>query len=159
VGVAIEVCQHLNKQLIIAGQGSLQDLGYSQCPDHVKLVGYADPAMRKLLMSKAQALFIASSYSEPFAGVQCEAWLSGTPVISPDYAAFAELNIDGVTGYRCRTFKDYVRAVENVSKGLINYEDCHKHGQKFTYSAIKPQYQRYFQDVLNVYTGKGWYEL
>jgi glycosyltransferase involved in cell wall biosynthesis len=158
VDIAIDATRKANKRLVVAGQGTLKEMGYDMShPDmkHVTEVGYADPQLRMKLMSNAQALFIASKYGEPFAGVQVESWLSGTPTITPDYAAFAELNIDGVTGYRCRTFKDYVDACHNVSN--LKPVNCRDHGYKFVLGNVAPQYERYFQDVLNVYTKQGWY--
>lgn len=157
VDIAVEATERAGKQLIVAGQGSLRDMGYTQIPDHVTEFGYADPAARRKLLSGAEALFIASRYGEPFAGVQVEAWLSGTPVISPDWAAFAELNRHNITGFRCRTFADFVEACKN-SKYLLPIQ-CRKHGEQFDFDHVAPQYERYFQDVLNVYTGKGWYEI
>lgn len=157
VDIAIEATAAARRRLIVAGQGTLQDMGYTTTPDHVTEIGYADPVMRKLLMSKASALFIGSRYGEPFGGVQVEAWLSGTPVISPDYAAFAEFNQHGVTGYRCRVFRDFVEAINNTDK--IAPRACLDHAQQFTLDSVAPQYERYFRDVLAVYTGRGWYEM
>lgn len=157
VDIAIEATERAGRRLIVAGQGSLREMGYATTPAHVTEVGYADPGMRRLLMSRARALFIGSRYGEPFAGVQVEAWLSGTPVISPDWAAFAELNRDGITGFRCRTFQDFVRAIQNT--GQIRPQDCRAHGLQFSLDAVAPQYERYFQDVMNVYTGSGWYHI
>ena len=157
VDIAIQATRAAGKRLIIAGQGSITDLGYTSTPEHVTCVGYADQEMRKMLMSKAQSLFIASRYLEPFGGVQVEAWLSGTPVISPDWGAFAEFNHDGVTGYRCRTHRDFVRAIESADE--IKPYNCKKHAQQFTYGHIAPQYERYFEDVDNVYTRDGWYTI
>lgn len=158
VDIAIDATRKANKRLVVAGQGTLKGMGYDMSHPgmkHVTEVGYADPQLRMKLMSNAQALFIASKYGEPFAGVQVESWLSGTPTITPDYAAFAELNVDGVTGYRCRTFKDYVNACLNVSH--LHPIKCRDHGYKFVLGNVAPQYERYFQDVLNVYTKQGWY--
>jgi len=154
VDIAIDATQAAGKRLIIAGQGSLRDLGYTTTPQHVTCVGYANQDLRKYLMSRAQSLFIASRYLEPFGGVQVEAWLSGTPVISPDWGAFAEFNRDGVTGYRCRTRRDFVDALHNTRQ--LNARQCREHAQQFTYQHIAPQYERYFDDVQNVYTSQGW---
>ena len=157
VDIAIDATARAGKQLIIAGQGSLLDLGYTKTPAHVTEVGYADENLRRMLMSQAQALFIASRYGEPFGGVQVEAWLSGTPTITPDYAAFAELNQDGVTGYRCRTMRDFVRACTDTAD--LDPKTIRAHAQRYTLSRVALEYERYFQDVMNVYTGEGWYDM
>jgi len=157
VDIAIEATEKAGKQLIIAGQGSLAEMGYTKTPDHVREVGYADADLRRFLMSNASALFIASRYGEPFGGVQIEAMLSGTPVISPDYAAFAEFNRDNLTGIRCRTLRDYVEACDTVQ--YLNPIQCRKYAEQFSLDVIAPEYERYFRDVLAVYTGRGWYEL
>jgi glycosyltransferase involved in cell wall biosynthesis len=156
VDIAIDAAQKAGKKLIIAGQGTLKAMGYSTVPDHVTEFGYAGSEDRRRLLKDASALFIASRYAEPFGGVQVEAWMSGTPVISPDWAAFAEFNQHGVTGYRCRTFKDFVTAIESVDQ--IRPRACRLNAAQFTFDHIAPQYERYFQDVTDVYTGQGWYQ-
>ena len=159
VDIAIDATRRAGKRLLIAGQGSLADLGYTNPADplidHVKCVGYADVERRRFLLSKASAVIIASKYLEPFAGVQVEAWLSGTPVISPDWAAFAELNQHGVTGYRCNNFRDFVEACLLLHR--IRPLDCYSHAREFLFDRIAPRYEAYFQDVLDVYQGAGWY--
>lgn len=157
VDIAIEATERAGRRLIIAGQGSLRDMGYATTPAHVTELGYADQALRRSLMSKAQALFIGSKYNEPFGGVQVEAFLSGTPVISPDWGAFAEYNRHNITGFRCRNMREFVEAIDS-SQYLLPIQ-CRKHGEQFSLEAIGPEYERYFGSVMNVYTGKGWYEL
>lgn len=159
VDIAIEATAAAGQELIIAGQGSLSDMGYKSIPKHVTLVGYADESQRRELLANASSLFIASRYAEPFGGVMVEAWLSGTPVISPDWAAFAEYNIQNQTGYRCRTLSHFVTAINDCRAGQIDPRVCYNHGHKFTLSRIRPEYESYFQDILNIYTGKGWYTL
>lgn len=156
VDIAIEATKTAGKKLKIAGQGSLSDLGYTMTPGHVEMIGYADPFRRRFLMSNAESLFIGSRYSEPFGGVQVESWLSGTPVISPDWGCFPEMNITDVTGYRCRTFNDFVTALINAPK--LNSLQCRLHGEKYSLDNVAIQYERYFRDILNIYTGNGWYE-
>lgn len=158
VNIAIQVTEKLGIKLKIAGQ--LGD-GYEDknFPPHVEFIGYVNSEERKEVMKKAKASFLPSQYIEPFGGVQIENLLCGTPTITTDWGAFAENNIEGVTGYRCRTFGDYVKAVQKVWNGEIDYKECRKHGEKFSLEAIAPMYEKYFQDVLNVYTSKGWYQI
>jgi len=157
VDIAVEVARHTGRELVIAGQGRLADMGIKDIPSNVVEFGYADAEQRRVLMSRASSLFIGSTYLEPFGGVQVESWLSGTPVIAPDSAAFAEYGRTGRTGYLCNTFRDFVEASENAHR--IRSLDCRVHGEQFALDRIAPKYERYFQDVLDVYTGKGWYQL
>jgi glycosyltransferase involved in cell wall biosynthesis len=157
VDIAVDLAKETGKNLIIAGQGSLLEMGYTNIPSNIIEVGYADINKRKQLMANASCLIIGSKYNEPFAGVQVESFLSGTPVISPDWGAFTEYNIHGVSGFRCWTFSDYVAGVMNAH--TLNPKQIREHGEQFLLERIAPLYERYFQDVLNVYTGKGWYQL
>ena len=151
VGIAMEACRKAGVKLILAGQ---KEEGY-QIPDDVTYLGYADTNLRKRLMSNAKASFLASMYVEPFGGVQIENLLSGTPTITTDWGSFAENNLHGITGYRCRNMGDFVQAVKNIDK--IRPEDCRSWGENFALEKVAKMYEKYFTDVLNVYTGEGWY--
>ena len=151
VEVAIQATEIAGVKLVIAGQ---KEDGY-KLPDHVEYVGYADVPTRKKLMAKAKASFLASMYVEPFGGVQVENLLSGTPTITTDWGSFAENNIHGKTGYRCRTMGDFVDAINNIDQ--IKPYDCRMFGENFSLEKVAPMYEKYFEDVLDVYTGKGWY--
>jgi glycosyltransferase involved in cell wall biosynthesis len=159
VSIAIQVTEYLGLKLKVAGQvdpnGPYRDRTF---PSHVEFIGYADVDTRKQLIKKAKGSFIPSQYVEPFAGVQIENLISGTPTITSDWGAFAENNINGVTGYRCRTFDDYLQATIKINNGEIDYKTCKEYGEKFSLENIAPMYEKFFQDVLNVYQGKGWYE-
>jgi len=154
--IAIQATKEIGAQLIVAGQGSLKEMGYETTPEHVLEVGYADLETRKTLMSNAKACFVASLYNEPFAGVQIESMLSGTPVISTDWGALAELNIHGKTGYRCRTFEHFVWAAKNIDR--IKPENCREWGLNFIYDKVGKMYEEYFTSLLNIHGKNGWYE-
>ena len=153
VNIAVEVTEKIGAKLIIAGQNPEN----REFPDHVEFVGYADVETRKRLMSRAKASFVASMYVEPFGGVQIENLISGTPTITTNWGAFTENNPQGHTGFRCNTFDDFVTAALNVDQ--IDPAVCRKFGEQFSLENVAPRYEKFFQDVLNVYTGNGWYEL
>ena len=157
VNIAVQATEAIGAKLIIAGQSSLKEMGYTETPAHVTEIGYADIETRKKLMSKAKGAFVASLYNEPFGGVQVECLFSGTPTITTDWGSFTENNIHGVTGYRCRTFEQFVWAAKNIEK--INPQACRDFAvNNFSLEVVAEKYEEYFQSVLNVYTGEGWYE-
>lgn len=158
IHVAIQVCEKLGVKLKVAGQID-KSYEHYQWSDKVEYVGYVGVEERKELMKNAVASFLPSMYVEPFGGVQIENLLCGTPTITTDWGAFAENNIQGVTGYRCRTFDDFVRAALDCWEGKISYADCRAQGEKFTLEAIAPKYEKFFEDVMNIYLNEGWYHL
>jgi glycosyltransferase involved in cell wall biosynthesis len=157
VNIAVQATEAIGAKLIIAGQNSLKEMGYTETPSHVTEIGYADIETRKRLMSRAKGAFVASLYNEPFGGVQVECLFSGTPTITTDWGSFTENNVHGVTGYRCRTFEHFTWAAKNIDK--IDPQVCRDFAvNNFSLDVVAKKYEEYFQSVLNVYTGQGWYE-
>jgi glycosyltransferase involved in cell wall biosynthesis len=156
INIAIQATEAIGAKLIIAGQNSLKQMGYDKVPNHVTEIGYADIETRRKLMANAKGAFVASLYTEPFGGVQVEMLFSGTPTITTDWGSFTENNIHGVTGYRCRTFEQFTWAAENIDK--IKPSNCRDYAMNFSLNKVAEMYEEYFQSVLNVYNGNGWYE-
>lgn len=153
-GKGIHICEQiaedLQTKLIVAGAGD-----YPFKSPYVERVGVVDPAKRMDLMSNARAVLCPSTFMEPFCGVQIEAMLCGTPVISSDWGAFCEYNIHGRTGYRCQTFEQFTWAVANA--GVLDPADCRAQGERFSLENIAPMFDEYFFSVQNCINGKGWY--
>ena len=158
VDIAAQVCEKIGAKLILAGTSA----GPHDCnfpngwPPHVSYVGYADVEKRKKLMSGAKGLFCPTIYNEPFGYVAIEAMLSGTPVITVDWGAFTETVQHGVTGYRCRTFEQFVWAAQNIH--TISPLACREWAEKnYNFDKVGNMYKEYFISLINLKTKEGWY--
>jgi glycosyltransferase involved in cell wall biosynthesis len=146
--IAADVCFDLGKKLIVAGQGTP--------PIGTEYVGVVDPVARGKLMSRAKAVFVPTIYIEPFGNVNIEAQVCGTPVITTDWGAFTETVVDGMTGFRCRTFGEFKRAALEV-ENLDPYSIRDRAVSKYSLEAIGKRYEDYFIRLLHLWYD-GWYE-
>ena len=155
--IAEQLAAATGHKLLVAGHGDTGGAtGEILAKPHVEYLGVASPKLRRALLAGAKAVVCASTFVEPFCGVQVEAMLSGTPVISSDFGAFTEVNLHGITGYRCRNFSDFTDAVWDIDK--ITHAACRMRGQEYTLKAIWPKYEKYFNDVHDVVLERGgWY--
>jgi glycosyltransferase involved in cell wall biosynthesis len=156
--VAVQTTRKLGVKLVVAGQGWLTNEveGLNITDKHVEHVGCVGPGRRKALMGGAKAVFVPTYYIEPFGGVAVEAMMCGTPVITTDWGAMSETVLHGKTGFRCRTFDDFVWAAQNIDQ--IRPEDCHKWAiENYSMDRVGKMYQEYFVKLQDLY-GEGWYE-
>lgn len=147
----MEIVKELAKaghKIKMAGQGELR-IPYTE------YVGVVRGEEKKQLLAKAKGLICATQYIEPFGGVAVEAMLSGTPVITTDFGAFTETVVDGFTGYRCSTLKEFQEAAENVIH--LDPESIWEHAQQYLTKHVKHKYHRYFEKVQTLREG-GWYQ-
>jgi glycosyltransferase involved in cell wall biosynthesis len=152
VHIAAQISQATKTPLIVAGPG---DYDLSSYGSQIQKIGVVGPAERMRLLRDARALLAPSTFMEPFCGVQVEAMLSGTPVISSDWGALAEYNKHGRTGYRCKTFEHFEWAARNIGK--IEPKACRDWAIRFSLENVAPMYDEYFQSVANSRVGAGWY--
>lgn len=155
IRIAIQATERAGAKLKIAGQGDFFKT-FGDPPPHVEFVGFADAEKRKTLMAGAKAVFVPTYYVEPFGGVMVEAFFSGTPVISTDWGSFAENNLHGLTGYRCRTMEQFVWATKNIHN--INPAVCREWAMSnFSLDAVAPLYEEFFGMVKRAKEPNGWY--
>ncbi|HET7376781.1 MAG TPA: glycosyltransferase, partial [Anaerolineae bacterium] len=139
---AIAVAETTRTRLKVAGPGP-----FRKPSPFVDYEGFAWLDKRRMLLSKAKAVIMPSIYVEPFGGVQVEAMMSGTPVISPDWGAFVECNLHGITGYRCRSLEQFCWAVNNIH--CISPHTCRQWAESnYSMDRIAAMYQEYFEMIM-----------
>lgn len=146
--IAVETCKRLGARLLIAGQG--------EPPEYGEYLGVIGPEERGRVMARAKAVFVPTIYVEPFGNVAVEAQGCGTPVISTDWGAMTETVEHGKTGFRCRMFKDFLDAAQNVSQ-LDPYYIRTRAINTYSLNVIGKRYDAYFKRLLTLW-GKGWYD-
>ncbi len=148
--IAQEVCEKLGKRLIVAGQGDFSGYG-----EHIGVVGVKK---RGELMSRAKGVFVPTTYLEPFGGVHAEAQLCGTPVITTNFGVFTETVTNGVNGYRCDVFRDFLKATEAIETfSLAQRKRIRAAAQaRFSTKHVQNEYQAYFSRLYDLWD-EGWY--
>jgi glycosyltransferase involved in cell wall biosynthesis len=147
IHLAIQIANHLNQKLIIAGPGSPNLLGYATLPKNVEYVGIADREMRRKLMANAKALLAPTYYVEPFGNMVVDALMSGTPVITTDWGGFLDTNPDRRTGFRCRSFSDFIHAVENID--MVDPWECRVFAEdNFSEKVVYKKFDNYLKKVI-----------
>jgi glycosyltransferase involved in cell wall biosynthesis len=146
IDIAIQATEATGQKLIIAGAGSLHELGYKTIPSHVKVVGPCDVEQRRKLMAEARAIIGATYYVEPFGNMVAEGYMSGTPAITSDWGGFTDTVIQGKTGFRCREFKEFVEAITQID--TINPQDCLTFAmQNYEDSVVHTRIDQYFKKI------------
>jgi glycosyltransferase involved in cell wall biosynthesis len=154
IGIAIDITREIGAKLVICGQGDPKP--WLAMGDHVSYHEPVGMLGRKEILANAKALFAPTRYFEPWGGVVVEAQISGTPVITTDWGGFVENVLHGITGYRCRTYDQFLWAAKHVTE--LDSEDCYLYARdNFTMERVAPMYEEYFQSVLDI-KKTGWYE-
>lgn len=151
-----------NTQFIFAGQGAVQDGNKIVCQeltmqgDNLKYIGTIDAEKRASLMGKAKVLVVPTLYIAPFEGVSVEANMCGTPIITSDFGSFTENNINGLTGYRCSTIKEFVQGCTDVSN--LDTKKIREYAMsRFSMDIVSEMYIKYFDRIKGLERG-GFYE-
>jgi glycosyltransferase involved in cell wall biosynthesis len=148
-----EIAERVAYPVILHGQGDPEPWKHPNIEYRGPITGKA----RSDFLRNARGIIMPSVFTEPFAGAGVEAMLCGTPLISVDYGAFTETVIDGVTGFRCHTLKDWIDAVNNAHT-LDRRFIADRARKLYSLEACGKKYTRIFEDIAKL-SGAGWYDL
>lgn len=146
--IAADVAEHLGKRLIVAGVGNPPTYGEYLGPVGVE---------RAELYRNASAIFAPTLYIEPYGTVIPEALMCGTPAITTDFGSFTELVEDGVNGYKCHTFQEFIDAALEAPS-LDRKKIAHDAYERFSLERTAVKYERYFRRLLTLWDD-GWYSI
>lgn len=163
VEAAVEIANASGRTLIMAGSGVKSSRkGKVVCEEldltlegDIEYVGPVNAAQRNLLMGRAHALLVPTTYIEPFGAVAVEAQLCGTPAITTDFGAFTETVHHNVTGFRFRTLRQAVDAVglcDELNPLSIRGDAL----RRFSMEKIAPRYVEWFERLDSLW-GDGYY--
>lgn len=164
--VAAQIANALGMSLYVAGGGvskveTRADGGHRIIADHVvvegpkvEYVGAVGPELRSEMMASASCCIVPTLYIEPFGGVAVEAMMSGTPVVAPDYGAFTETVVPGVSGYRFNTLEEGCQAVADSL--LIPSDTIRDYAlSRYSLDAVAPMFDKWFDRMDGLWDG-GW---
>lgn len=138
----------------IAGQG---DFAAHFGPEftNVEFVGPLEGRERADFICDAAAMLMPSSMIEPFGGSAVEAQMCGVPVITTNFGAFTETVEQGVSGFRCATFGDFIAAVNHVDS-LNRTQIMERAHRLYSLESVGKQYDAAFRMMHDGYS-RGWY--
>jgi glycosyltransferase involved in cell wall biosynthesis len=152
-----EIAKHFSTtQFILCGQGDPTPFLTS---GNIK---YKEPiygSQRSEYLGSLTAIITPSQYLEPFCGVNVEAQLCGTPVISVDSGGFAETIEPFKTGLLCHSLADFCYAIDLALKGFFDRQYIYDRAvKKYDMYEIAKQYEYVFKSIQEIHNGNnGWY--
>jgi glycosyltransferase involved in cell wall biosynthesis len=166
VDTALKTVQAVGGRLLIAGQGDMRDTvqdadRHLLKEDFWEHIGYVGPEQRAELMGKAKAVFVPTKYLEAFGGVNVEAQLCGTPVITTDFGVFPETVIHGVTGFRGSVLQNFVDAARKVDD--LDPQVIRDHASRYLMKNVRHEFNQWFRELYQLHlsavdgTNTGWH--
>lgn len=149
-----EIAKYIgDKKIILCGQGDPTPWMHP----NIEYWGPITGSQRSEFMRNAICSLMPTNFLEPFGGSGVEGMLCGTPLVSTDYGAFTETVVPGLTGYRCKTLRDWLEALEIVGdldrKKVADYAR-----NKYSLQTCGAMYDKAFTQIHELYA-EGWYTL
>jgi glycosyltransferase involved in cell wall biosynthesis len=146
-------------EFVLCGQGDPEPFLNSQFYYNVKYLPPIHGKDRSDYLGSLTALIAPSKYSEPFCGVNIEAQLCGTPVITHPYGALVDTVENFKTGVHCRTLGDFCYAIQMALDDKFDRKYIRERAEKkYDMYEIAKQYDYTFKTILDLHNGNGgWY--
>lgn len=144
-----------DRQFLIAGQGNFSEFFSPGQAQNVRFLGSLKGRARSDLLSIAEVALMPTQFVEPFGGSGVEAQLTGTPLITTNFGAFAETVEHGKTGFRCNTIGDFLQAIDNA-KYLNRTYIAEQARRLYSLETVGKQYDAIFRTIVDL-KGKGFY--
>jgi len=160
--VAIDIAKAAGLRLLVAGESQKHESAPKWLVErakgaNVEFLGPVHHAQRVDLLGNALATVIPSRMIDPCCQVAIESQACGTPVICTDWGGYTDTVEEGVTGYRCQFFSQFLKAIDRVCDGKIAPASCRQRVEAlYSLDAVWPRYQTYF-DHISAVEEHGWY--
>jgi glycosyltransferase involved in cell wall biosynthesis len=152
--VAIDVARAAGVPLLLAGKCSepvereyFRTEVEPRLGPGVEVLGVADAARKRDLLSRARCLLFPICWDEPFGLVMVEALACGTPVVALRYGAVPEVVRDGVTGVVVDKESDLVEAI-HASAGLSSRACRQDAEDRFDTGRMASSYEQVYRRLL-----------
>jgi glycosyltransferase involved in cell wall biosynthesis len=120
---AIEAARELGLPLKIAAKVDAVDKMYFEhaikpllSEPGIEFVGEINDGEKDEFLGNASAYLFPIDWPEPFGLTMIEAMACGTPVIAMDHGSVREIVADGMSGFICRSFLDFVDAIGRINQ-------------------------------------------
>lgn len=157
IAIFEKILKKVPAKLLMVGDGPERAYCEQLCRDlkicdHVRFLGKQD-AVEEIL--SVADLFIMPSESESFGLAALEAMACKVPIITSNVGGLPELNVDGVTGFMdnvgdVEAMAHHAIAILEDDERLASFkENALTRAKEFDLSIILPQYEEYYQEVLD----------
>lgn len=140
-------------KIILHGQGD-------PTPWQHPMIEYRGPIhglARSEFLRNAICSLMPTDYLEPFGGSGVEGLLCGTPLLGVDYGAFTETVDHGINGFRCRTLKEWLTALQ-AAHHLDRKRIAQNARDKYSLQTCGEKYAYAFKLIHELYKD-GWYTM
>lgn len=155
--LAIEAAKKAGVQLFIAGAiDNLDSTDYQYFKKHIKpniddeqivYVGEVNDAQKNTFLNQAKALLNPILWNEPFGMVMAEALAAGTPVISFDNGAAAEIIENNRSGFIVSTVDEMVSKIKQID--TVDRKKCRQRAEDFfSQESMTAAYLQVFEDLV-----------